>query len=69
MITTTHDLEAERRPARLTLRKLIEQGDGEGGKGAEGNAHRPLDLSTPLDRSRYFLCPSVTPLYYTVSYR
>ena len=52
-----------KRPTRLPLGDLIEQ--------ARSHRQDPssLDLTTPIDRSRFFVCPKMTPLYYTAAYR
>ncbi|HVR76274.1 MAG TPA: diiron oxygenase [Planctomycetota bacterium] len=56
-------VERTRRPARLSLAELSEQAR------EASRTWAPLDLSTPVDTSRHFLCPTVTPLYYTEIHR
>src|SRR5688572_16034939 len=55
--------ERTRRPARLSLTELSEQAR------EASRTWAPLDLSTPVDLSRHFLCPTVTPLHYTAIHR
>ncbi len=50
-------------PRRLPLTQLIDQAR------SQRKESSPLDLSTPIDRSRLFVCPEMTPLYYTDAYR
>lgn len=57
--STLTGVERTRRPARLSLAELSEQAR------EASRTWAPLDLSTPVDTSRHFLCPTVTPLHYT----
>src|SRR5688572_24053151 len=61
--STLTGVERTRRPARLSLAELSAQAR------EASRAWAPLDLSTPVDTSRHFLCPTVTPLFYTEIHR
>ncbi len=50
-----------RRPHRLPVDRLNEQA-------RETTPPKSIDLSTPIDRSLHFVCPTLTPLYYTSVY-
>ncbi|MEX0718130.1 MAG: diiron oxygenase [Planctomycetaceae bacterium] len=51
-------LAAPRQPLETILRRSIR---------AEADSH-VLDLARPIDRSRWYVCPTLTPLYYTPIY-
>jgi hypothetical protein len=50
-------------PRRQSLESLLKRADEQ----VTPNTFQP-DFSTPVDRSKFFVCPSLTPLYYTDLY-
>jgi hypothetical protein len=59
MVDAAAQKSPRRRPARATLRVVQVNQDNV----------PAFDFSTPIDRSRWFVCPTLTPLYYAPVYR